>query len=298
MTSLRMLLLALALALVLPPAAQADKPGKPVKPPKRLLVSLGDSYSTGYQPSAPGVAGNTRNGFAYQVPKLARKRGYRFRLVNFGCAGETTVSLLQRTTPCAIKTLDGPDYSGQTQVAAAEAFVRANRRKVGLITMSIGGNDATACAAQPDPVPCVAAAVEQLKQNVGAVAQRLRAAAGRKVPIVGIAYPDVILGRWIGADANQDLARLSVVAFRRLINPALQGAYAAAGGKLVDVTAATGAYGSLDQLTQLDPYGLVPVPVARVCKLTYFCEFRDIHARTSGYRLIAKLVAKTLPRRT
>jgi hypothetical protein len=30
------------------------------------------------------------------VPKLARERGHRLRLVNFGCGGATTVSLLGR----------------------------------------------------------------------------------------------------------------------------------------------------------------------------------------------------------
>jgi hypothetical protein len=39
------------------------------------------------------------------------------------------------------------------------------------------------------------------------------------------------------------------------------------------------------------------VAVARACELTYFCAFRDIHARTDGYRLIADLVARQLPRR-
>jgi len=292
MPILRTCVLGLALALALPAAAQAAKPA-----PKRYLVSLGDSYATGYQVIGPGVARNTRNGFAYQVPKLARKRGHRLRLVNFGCGGETTTSLLERTTACALPAVGGPDYAGTTQVAAAEAFLRANKGKVALVTVSIGGNDVTACAATADPIPCVAAAVERIKANVGALAQRLRAAAGRKPRIVGITYPDVILGRWVGADANQDLARLSVVAFRALINPALTQAYAAAGGRLVDVTAATGAYGSLDRVTPLPPYGDVPVLVARVCRLTYYCEYRDIHARTNGHELIVRLIVKTLPKR-
>ncbi len=30
---------------------------------------------------------------------------------------------------------------------------------------------------------------------------------------------------------------------------------------------------------------------------TGYCEFRDIHARTVGYTLIAELIVKTLPRR-
>jgi hypothetical protein len=63
------------------------------------------------------------------------------------------------------------------------------------------------------------------------------------------------------------------------------------------VTAATGGYGSFDELVAHDPYGEIPRPVADVCRLTYYCEFGDIHARTSGYRLIAELIAATLPRR-
>jgi hypothetical protein len=34
-----------------------------------------------------------------------------------------------------------------------------------------------------------------------------------------------------------------------------------------------------------------------VCQLTWFCQYGDIHARSNGYRLIADLVARTLPRR-
>jgi hypothetical protein len=130
------------------------------------------------------------------------------------------------------------------------------------------------------------------------IAQRLREAAGGKVPIVGTTYPDVILGQWVGLNPNQDLARLSVVAFKELINPELKKGYASAGGKFVDVTAASGAYGSLDETTtRLAGYGTIPLPVAKVCEYTYYCDYRDIHARTSGYRLIAELIVKKLPRR-
>jgi len=41
----------------------------------------------------------------------------------------------------------------------------------------------------------------------------------------------------------------------------------------------------------------VPQAVAEVCDLTYYCEFGDIHARTSGYKIIAHLVVGTLPKR-
>ena len=88
-----------------------------------------------------------------------------------------------------------------------------------------------------------------------------------------------------------------MTAFKDFINPALTKAYEAAGGTLVDVTAASGAYGPLDDLVALPSGTLVPKPVAEVCRLTYYCEFRDIHARTSGYRLIADLVVESLPQR-
>lgn len=285
------LLLALAAVLALPAVADAGKPKR------QLYVSLGDSYATGYQPSASGPGANTRNGFAYQLPKLARERGHRFRLVNFGCAGETSGSILRRTARCGGYGPGGRDYAGRTQIAAAARFIRARRGRVGLITVSIGGNDVTRCVAQPEPVPCVAAAVGTIDENVRTLVKRLRKAAGRKARIVGITYPDVILGQWVGPNPNPDLARLSVVAFKDFINPTLEKAYASARATFVDVTAASGAYGSLDELVPLPSGELVPKPVARVCELTYYCDLRDIHARTSGYRLIARLIADTLPRR-
>lgn len=288
----RLLIVALALLLAAPAAAQA------AKPKRQYYVSLGDSYATGFQPSVVNQAAGTRNGFAYQVRRLAKPRGYRFKLVNFGCGGETAVSLLRRTGSCAGPAPGGPDYTGRTQIAAAERFLRRHRGKVGLITVSIGGNDVTMCAREADPIPCVTAAIDAIRTNVTAIAERLRKAAGRKVPIVGTTYPDVILGQWVGPNPNLDLAKLSVVAFKQLVNPELAKAYTAAGGELVDVTAATGAYGSLEETTsRLSTYGTIPLPVAKVCEYTYYCDFRDIHARTSGYELIAKLIVKTLPRR-
>jgi lysophospholipase L1-like esterase len=285
-----MIIVALVALLALPAAAQAKD--------KRLLyVSLGDSYAAGFQPTAPGQGSTTRNGFAYQIPALAKARGYDFKLVNFGCGGETTVSLLKRTTECGGLGPGGVDYAGRTQMAAAAKFIRKHKRKIGLITVSIGGNDVTKCAREADPIPCVAAAVASIKKNVTTIAKRLRKAGGKKVKIVGTTYPDVILGQWVGENPNQGLAQASAAAFQQLINPELKKAYAAAGGKFVDVTAATSAYIPLDQTVADRVYGTIPVAVAKACEYSYYCEFRDIHARTNGYKVIADLVVGSLPER-
>ena len=283
------LALPLAVLLLVPATAQAAGHTK-----TQYYVSLGDSYAVGYQPGR----GTTREGFADQTVTKARKRGYRLKLVNFGCGGATTTSIIKgKGCPKPARAPGAAPYDDLTQASAAARFIRSHRGEVVLVTVSIAGNDVTKCAAAGDPVACVADAVGDINKNLGVLVRRLRKAAGPKTRIVGTTYPDVILGQWVHPPVSQDLARLSVVAFQALINPALKKQYESVHGRFADVTKATGAYGSLDQLTNLPPYGDIPVPVAKVCKLTWYCEKGDIHARKSGYGAIASLIVKTLPRR-
>lgn len=252
-------------------------------------MSLGDSYAVGYQPGAGATAGYT---------SLVAK-GSGLKLINFGCGGATTTSILE-TDGCAPPygppaATDAASYPGQAQAAAAEAFIRGHRGQIGLVTVTIGGNDVTHCVRNADPVACVAAALATLGPRVTTLAQGLRAAGGPNVPIIGLTYPDVVLGEWVYPPdkPNQSLATLSVTAFRSLINPALMKAYASARARFVDVTADTDAYQPLDQTTVLAPYGTVPQAVAKVCELTWYCQLGDIHARTVGYDLIGRQILAT-----
>ena len=252
-------------------------------------VSLGDSYAAGYQAGL----GTTRDGFAYQVADQAQATTTPLQLVNFACAGATTTSILQNAgCPPAALGPDAAPYDGQTQIEAAEAFLKSHPGEVGLITVSIGGNDIAPCGGGgPDSASCVTQAVAGVSTNLTTLLARLRAAAGPAVPIVGTTYPDVLLGVWVsGTPEGQQLANLSITAFRSLLNPALQKAYEGAGGQLVDVTEATGAYGPMTDTTDVAPYGAIPVPVAQVCELTTFCSKQDIHPTPEGYRIIADLV--------
>ena len=253
-------------------------------------VSVGDSYSVGYQPGLGATSGYT--GYVAKRTHLT--------LVNFGCGGATTTSLID-TVGCPDilpHTGGGMAYPATTQAAAAEAFITAHRGHIGLITVSIGGNDVTSCASQANPIPCVGTAVTNITTNVTTLATALRAAAGPRVPIIGLTYPDVILGDYLATNtATKSLAPLSVNAFQSLINPALQQQYQAIGATFVDVTSATGAYTPFTQTTSLSGYGTVPIAVARVCELTFFCQYGDIHPRTVGYTEIATLIAAALPKR-
>ena len=290
--------MAVAVAVVALAAALMALPGvsQAAKAPTSYYVSLGDSYSVGYQPGLGATAGYT----AYVAQKA------HLTLANFGCGGATTTSILE-----SVGCVGGPPaksgrvlYPTTTQAAAAEAFITAHAGRIGLITVSIGGNDVTACAQEASPIPCVGAAAASITANVTTLAAGLRAAAGPKVPIIGLTYPDVILGEYVypsvpATAARLNLAQLSVPAFKTLINPVLKVAFGAAGGSFVDVTAATGAYSPLTRTVKVKPYGTIPVPVASVCTLTWFCAKGDIHANTKGYVLIGKLVAAeyaTLPK--
>ena len=84
--------------------------------------------------------------------------------------------------------------------------------------------------------------MDHVKTNGKELVKRLRKATGKKTRIVGITYPDVILGGWVSGvqDRTATSPSLSVVAFKTLLNPALKEIYTSVGGKFVDVTDATG----------------------------------------------------------
>jgi lysophospholipase L1-like esterase len=266
--------------LVLPQVAAAKRS-------PTYYVSLGDSYSVGYQPTKGATPGYA----AY----VAKHTG--LTLANFGCAGATTTSLLT-TVGCPVvlpHTAGGMSYPTTTQIAAATAFIAAHQGHVGLITISIGGNDVVPCANASNPITCVGTAVSRIKTNVTSIASQLRADAGAKVPIIGSTYPDVVLGAYVyptnpASTAAINLANISVVAFKALVNPALSQSYASSLGAFVDVTKATGAYTSLKRTVRTKAYGTIPVPVASVCALTWFCQKGDIHPMNQGYTLIGRLI--------
>lgn len=265
--------------------ARAEAAGAAASP--TYYVNLGDSYAVGYQPgigATPGYAG-----YVAAHTKMT--------LANFGCGGATSTSVLQSVgCPDVLAHTAGlMTYPTTTQIAAADAFLAAHKGHIGLITVSIGGNDVTACAGSSDPIACVTTAVQGITTNVTTLAGNLRAAAGPKVPIVGSTYPDVILGNYVHpvvppTASSVGLAKLSVVAFKALINPALANAYGSASGVLVDVTRASGSYVPLTTTVRTPAYGTVPAAVASVCRLTWYCARGDIHAKSVGYALIGKLM--------
>jgi lysophospholipase L1-like esterase len=265
--------------------------------PVEYDVSVGDSYAAGYQPVASATAHRDTHGFAYQVIGMAKAKGDDFTLRSFACDGATTTTILQQDG-CALSA-PGPDsesYAGQTQAVAADRFIAHHPGQIGLITVSIGGNDILGCAAAAILISCVTDALTGIEDNLRQLLSGLRAAAGPTVPIVGLTYPDVFLGYANSNDpAQRNLAAVSEPAFEHVLNPALSAQYAAVGATFIDVTKASGGYIPLTETARSGSHGATPVAVADVCALTYACRLHDVHPTTRGYALIARLIVATLP---
>ncbi len=182
-------------------------------------------------------------------------------------------------------------YPTTTQAAAALAFIATHPKQIGLITISIGGNDFDGCATSSNAATCVADAMPVMEANIETLVAEVRTVAGAKVPIIATSYPDVLLAEVVANPPNPDLAQLSLTAFSALITPTLSAAYATRKVDFIDVATATGAFTPFTQTTTLAPYGSIPVAVANVCTLTWACSVGDIHPNAAGYTAIAQLVA-------
>jgi lysophospholipase L1-like esterase len=255
-------------------------------------LTLGDSYSIGYQPGIGGTPG--------YAGYLAGKLG--LQPENFGCGGATTTSLLHSAGCGDPASQHAVAYSGITQEAAALKFIAAHKGQVKLVTVSIGGNDFDSCST----AACVKAAMPAMGKNVKALAGSLNTALTKasdtSAKIIGLTYPDVDLGLFVyptqpPSSASETQARQSILAFDDLINPTLKKAYLTVSrASFVNVTSAPykaatkGDDTSFSITEQVSPYGTVPVAVGEVCQLTYFCSEGNIHAHTGGYDFIGALV--------
>jgi len=239
-------------------------------------VSLGDSYGAGYQ-GGPGTPG----GYAKDVVADVAPT-HRLMLRNFACGGATTSSMLS-TVGCPFPaTTSAVAYPTTTQLAAAISFIKSHPGRIGLITITIGGNNLLESAPN----------VPAMQADIVNISTQLRAAAGESIPIIGLTYPDVDLAEWLVGASGISSAQTSVTEFKLVVNPALAAGYAPSNITFIDVTTATGAYAPFTRLVNYATYGEIPYAVAQVCTLTWMCSQNNVHPTDAGYALIARQIAK------
>jgi lysophospholipase L1-like esterase len=235
-------------------------------------LALGDSLARSAQPN-----GDYQHGYAEQLTAQLQAQDPSLRLVKLGCGGATTTDIVEGSSDPSCK------FAHKTQLAEAVAFLQAHRRSVSLVTIDIGANDVTL------PGGGGGAAIAA---NLPLILDRLRAAAGPGVPIVGMSYYDPnIATAWLTTD--NAAAVQAEVDLAHPLNLFLEQLYAAAGDP---VAAVEGAFQLED--TTPDDTG-TPVDVSVACSLTWICVppplGPDVHATTAGYGVIAQAFLAALP---
>jgi lysophospholipase L1-like esterase len=277
-----MLALALLVTLGAGPATAAPNSGRA----PRYYLALGDSLSRGVQPDPGGQNHPTDQGYADDLAKVGRLVLPQLQLVKLGCETEETTASMVGLVPSKCP------YDHGSQLAEAEAFLRAHRGATVLVTIDIGANDLSRCinrAAGTIDTACVQSTFQQAPANLATILARLRAAAGPRVPIVGMNFYDPFLAAWLQGPPGQALARLSVQLVTQY-NDLLEAAYQDAEVPVADVEAAFSTT-NFDDLATLPNVGPEPVNVARVCQWSWMCapapQGPNVHGRPEGYWVMA-----------
>jgi lysophospholipase L1-like esterase len=286
-------LLTLAVALVLlavcgVTAATVTAAGTPSD--ARYFVALGDSLSTGYQPTLRGDGIETRSGYVDDVYWRERQYTHDLELVDFGCPGDTTTSLLTGVGNYALAARLRCDRSDGSQLKAALAFLHSHDKpgEVPLITIDIGINDLNRCSRLPDPSSCLEAGEGAISTNLPRILHALRQAAPTGTEFAAMTLYDTYLGKSAAAGATGSDAEAFLDAYRE-VNTTISADDAAAGFRTADVANAFDTYDT----TPVTWRGTrAPINVARTCGLTWSCAphpiGHNIHPNDHGYRVIAR----------
>ncbi|MEV8093055.1 SGNH/GDSL hydrolase family protein [Kitasatospora sp. NPDC085879] len=269
-----------ALGLTAAPAAAATAGARPVPADvPRYYLALGDSLAAGYQ-STPDGGHVVGRGYAQDIARtLAERAAARHKAFDFtdlGCPGETTGTMANGGCPY-------PHPWADSQLAAAERFLRGHRGDKVLVTLDIGANDVNRCAAGGSiDLPCALQGIATAGHGLSDILGRLRAAAGPRTRIVGMNLYDPFLAAWLTGDQGKATAALSLP-LSHALNAAIGIADAAHGVPTADVARAF----DTDALRTV-PFGggQVPLNVARIMQWTNMAR-GDIHANDAGYQVIA-----------
>jgi lysophospholipase L1-like esterase len=284
MKKLSPLLVLLAIALLAPTGAEAK--AKPTK----YYLALGDSLAWGYEQDAAGKVVRSPNSYVNQVYKAARKRTKKLKLVNYGCPGENLKTFVDGG--CIGQPLVST-YDTRSQWTKAAAFLKKHRKQTKLITISIGANEFTPCAAGGSiDIACIGLGVQRLEAGLPAVLKKVRHAAGKKVKIVTHDLYNPYLALALRGGSYATLAYGSVE-IQKGVNATIRAAAKAAKIATASVTTPFQSEDLTDQTTLAGQQ--VPVAVAKVCELTQIClpaPQGNIHPNDAGYAVIAKAIEK------
>ena len=275
------LLLAIAAALTACSGPATPQHPLAMAPEPAYYLALGDSLSRGVQPNAAGTSVETSSGYPDQVYAALRRSHPGLALVKLGCPGETTSTMINGGI-CR--------YPAGSQLKAADAFLRANRGRVLLVTIDIGANDPEACGGQPNLAQLASCAVKDIPAAVThltTIMARLTAGAAPGVRIVGMNYYLPALAEWHNGLSGRLVARVAE-RLAAAYNAMLGRVYTHYGARIANVF---GAFHTSDFAAGAGS-GTTPRNVALLCQWTWACAAPprgpNQHANQAGYQVIAR----------
>ncbi|GAB3655348.1 hypothetical protein GCM10027589_14480 [Actinocorallia lasiicapitis] len=237
------------------------------------LLTLGDSLSVGTQlfPDAE-LPRATDEGHGEFLLAALRAKEPGLKLVKLGCGGETTTTMINGGK-CA--------YPEGSQLNAALAFLRSHPGRVKYVTLGIGANNA-ACALSLD-LACGAGAVVTVGADASKIQAKLREAGGSTPVYASMTLFNPGLAAWT---KGEKLKAVASVPMLDLYNLTQRTAAFANGFRVAEVAAAFGSHDFSTKVT-VEPYGSLPLAVARICAWSTQCDRDDAHLKTEGYRQMA-----------
>ena len=166
-------------------------------------LALGGSGSVGFQPTAAHPEGQrTDRGYANDLVVAERSRWSDLSLVELGCPGATTETMLSGGGKCP--------YAEGSQLDAAVAFLHDHPSTV-LVTLDLGFNDVERCLRHETlDEDCATLAIDRVRDQLPVILDRLRAAGGPGLEIVGVGHYDPFLGYYVDGPDGPPFASASL----------------------------------------------------------------------------------------
>jgi lysophospholipase L1-like esterase len=265
-------------------AVASGTAGAAAIPGPHYYLALGGSDSVGFQPTVTIPHGQrTDDGYADDLLSLERARWSDLGLVQLGCPGESTLTMLTGGDRC---------YPSLSQLALAVSFLKQHPSTV-LVTVDVGFNDVVRCIIhRVIDASCVDVALESVRDQLPQILAALRSAGGPELRIIGVGHYDPYLAAYLSGPIGRSFATQSLDVMTRL-NETLRSVYAAAGIPMADVATAFDMSGV--EPTKLPNGAVVPMNVARTCALTWECVTSPLghnkHPNEEGYRLIGEAIS-------
>ncbi|GHO86640.1 SGNH/GDSL hydrolase family protein [Dictyobacter formicarum] len=233
--------------------------------PKSHYLAVGDSLAYGYQPNL-----NLTHGYADDFYANLKSHGAT-SYANMACPGETTTSMINGG--CSFSVLRKFPYIG-SQLDAAVLYLELNAGNVSPVTLDIGANDmlhdinTSTCTISSTWNSDLATMDTNLRQ---VILPKLTAA----MTVNGRRSGDLLLMNYY--DPYQNICP-TMVSYAQVINQHLA-ADASGYATVVDV---------------FTPLGGAATPNSNICNYTWMCSlFKDIHATSTGYSVIANAFEQT-----